>query len=147
MKSIIALFLLITSLSAFSIQENKISGVVNLPNELKSRLNPNGVLFVFAKKNKMKGQPPIAVTKIINPKFPQAFSITEQNIMITGATFENSMYIMARYSPTGNPMSSPDSLEGTDTHQETAKKGTSNLKIILKENTITQKREIKIPMH
>jgi hypothetical protein len=147
MKHFFGILLLIYSLSAFAVPENMISGIVNLPNELKSRLRPNGVLFVFAKKNQMKGQPPIAVIKIVNPKFPQPFSITEKNIMIQGSNFENSMYIMARYSPTGNPMSSPDSLEGTDPKQEMVKAGANNLKINLKENTFTQKREIKIPMH
>jgi hypothetical protein len=145
MKIMIGIILLVNSLAAFSFQDTKISGVVVVPNELKKTLAPSGVLYVFAK-NVRPGQPPVAVVKISNPKFPQVFSISAQDVMM-GAKFEGPMHIMARYSPNGNPIKSPDSLEGTDAQNPSVAVGTKNIKINLNKDKSSNGKDNKIPMH
>lgn len=153
MKFLFSLIIFLSSFSIFAVQEAKISGVVNLSNNLASKLNTNGILFVFAKKANPNGgasfgQPPMAVVKIPNPKFPQRFILSSQNVMMTGTKFEGPVTITARYSPMGNPMSTPDSLEGYDISHPIINIGASNISINLKEqNANKRNNEIKIPMH
>ncbi len=137
MKSIITALFLFSLLSSLSFADSGVGGVVSLPKSLEKKLTPAGVLFVFAKKavpgaTAANGQPPMAVLKIANPKFPQTFILTSANVMIAGTKFEGPVRVMARYSPNGDAISSPDSLEGIDLKNQSAALGTTNLKIELK---------------
>jgi hypothetical protein len=134
MKIIVFAFMIIISSTAFG--GSSVGGVVSLPKSLEKKLTPNGVLFVFAKKagpgvSAANGQPPMAVLKIVNPKFPQNFVLTASNVMIAGTKFEGPVRVMARYSPSGDAISSPDSLEGIDLKNQSVALGTTNLKITL----------------
>jgi hypothetical protein len=145
MKIIFGFFIAIISFAVMASQTGTVSGFVNLPNDLSHKITPAGVLYVFAKKNQANGQPPVAVIKIMNPKFPQKFSISAQNIMIGGSKFEGPLFISARYSPSGNPMSSSDSLESTTADLQAVKIGATNIQLNLAMKN--RSTEIKIPMH
>ncbi|MGZ3727543.1 MAG: c-type cytochrome biogenesis protein CcmI/CycH, partial [Pseudobdellovibrio sp.] len=83
----------------------EISGTVDIAKEAKSKLTEKGVLFVFARgpgDDGTKGMPPVAVLRIPNPQFPQAFTLTEANVMMPGAKFEGKLNVSARYSPSGD---------------------------------------------
>lgn len=134
--SFLVVFLLVIA-SPFVFGDAKISGTVVLPSKLLSRIVPNGVLFVFAKKvdgkgRPVPGQPPAAVVKIPNPKFPQNFELSSQNVMIPGSKFEGPVQVVARYSPTGDVMPTPQSLNGSDPKNPIVSLGKTGLKIELK---------------
>jgi hypothetical protein len=132
---IISLFLFSSFSQAFT--EQKVGGTITLSKALEKRLTPQGALFVFAKKagpnaKMANGQPPMAVLKIVSPKFPQAFVLTPNNVMIAGTKFEGPMKVMARYSPTGDAISTPQSLESNDPSADAVQLGNVNLKLDLK---------------
>ncbi len=138
MKMIIGLLFILSSLNSFAFTDPKVGGVVIISKSDEKKLNPNAVLFVFAKKAGPDSGPtdhsaPIAVIKIDHPKFPQAFVITPKNVMMPGAPFEGPMHIIARYSLNGDAMGTPDSLEGIDPNFPSVDLGNKNLKIILKD--------------
>jgi hypothetical protein len=150
MKMIFGFLIVLISFSAIAVQDSAISGTVNLPSTFSNKLTSTGVLFVFAKKSDsngmlMNGQPPIAVVKIVAPKFPQRFSISAKNAMMGATSFDGPFHILARYSPNGDPMSSSDSLEATTANQASIKVGTTNVNLTL--TAKLRNSEIKIPMH
>jgi hypothetical protein len=150
MKVIFGFLLVLISFSAIAVQDGAISGAVNLPSALSNKLTTTGALFVFAKKSDsngmlMNGQPPVAVVKIVAPKFPQRFSISAKNAMMGATSFDGPYHILARYSPTGDPISSSDSLEAATANQVPIKVGTTNVNLTL--TAKIRNSEIKIPMH
>ena len=74
-------------------------------------IKPGGALFVMAKE---PGKAmPVAVVRVVEPKFPFKFSLTSKNAMVAGTAFTGSYLITARYSPTGDAMdkSGPEGTE------------------------------------
>src|SRR6476469_4878699 len=105
MKKILCLILSLICLNANAFVDPKVGGVITLKKGLEKNLTKDGVLFVIAKNagpdsSPNDRMPPIAVVRIANPKFPQAFVITPKNVMMPGAEFKGPVHVIARYSPT-----------------------------------------------
>ena len=107
-----------------------ISGVVTMSKEIEKTIKSPGVLFIIVKKPGGPKGPPIATMKIDNPKNPQPFKITSANTML-GGKLEGSLTVVARYSPSGDPMDK-SGPEGSDPNAPTVELGKSGLKIELK---------------
>jgi hypothetical protein len=121
---------LASTLFSYSAQsaEGEIAGQITLAKGV--TLKPGGALFVMAKE---PGKPmPVAVVRIVEPKFPYKFSLTAKNAMVAGTKFTGSYLVTARYSPTGDAMdkSGPEGHEGTDANPVAV--GRSDLKIEMK---------------
>ncbi|MGZ3807902.1 MAG: c-type cytochrome biogenesis protein CcmI/CycH [Bacteriovorax sp.] len=137
MKKMMVLVLSLMSLSSYAFNDPKVGGVVTLAKGLEKNLTSSGVLYIIAKKagpdsGPNDRTPPIAVVRVQNPKFPQAFVITPKNVVITGAPFEGPVHVIARYSPTGDVRSSAGSIEGFDPKFPSTELGNKNLAIELK---------------
>lgn len=114
----------------------KVGGLVTLKKGLESKITKNGVLYVFAKQagpdsGPNDRTPPVAVIRIQNPTFPQAFVITQKNVMIPGSEFKGPLHVIARFSPDGNALNKSGSIEGMDPKFPSADLGNKNLKIEL----------------
>lgn len=123
-----------TNASAYT--DPKVGGLVTLKKGLESKITKNGVLYVFAKQagpdsGPNDRTPPVAVIKIANPTFPQAFVITQKNVMIPGSEFKGPLHVIARYSPDGNALNKSGAVEGMDPKFPSADLGNKNLKIEL----------------
>ena len=68
------------------------------------RPEPGAVLFVIARRRGAQGGPPLAVSRIGNPTFPQAFELGQEQVMIPGLRFEGPISITARLDADGNAM-------------------------------------------
>lgn len=137
MKKFLSILFVFTSLSAFAFNDPKVGGVVTLAKGLEKNIVQGGVLYVFAKKagpdsGPNDRTPPVAVVRIENPKFPQAFVITPKNVMIQGTEFKGPVHVIARYAPTGDAMSRPGAIEGMDSKFPSTELGNKNLNIELK---------------
>ncbi|MBL7542309.1 MAG: hypothetical protein JNL11_00765 [Bdellovibrionaceae bacterium] len=96
--------LFFVSVFALSVHAKSVSGTVTVDKGLEKSLK-GGVLFVFAKKVGSKagdGQMPVAVQRIVDPKFPVHFELNATNAMVQGTPFEGPFSISARYSAGGN---------------------------------------------
>lgn len=137
MKTLISLVLFsLVSLSANAFTDAKVGGVVTLKPEFAKKIVKGGVLYVFAKKagpdsGPNDRTPPVAVIKVVNPAFPQAFVLTQKDVMIPGAPFTGPLHVIARYSPTGDAMRAPGALEGMDNKHPSVEMGNKDLKLEL----------------
>lgn len=114
----------------------KIGGIISIKKEFVKNITPQGVLYVIAKQagpdsGPSDRTPPVAVIKIDRPTFPQAFVITQKNVMIPGREFTGAFHIIARYSPTGDALTKSGSIEGIDPKNLSVELGNKNLKIEL----------------
>ena len=139
MKFIIFILVSLSSIKSFAFIDPKVGGTVTLKKGLEKNLTKKGVLFVFAKQagpdsNPGDRTPPVAVIKIENPKFPQAFVITEKNIMVAGSPLKGPLHVIARYSASGDAMDKTGAIEGFDKKFPSTEVGNKNLNIEL--NTI-----------
>lgn len=133
------LALLISILSVHSAQaftDPKVGGLVTLKKGLDKKLTKTGVLYIFAKQagpdsGPNDRTPPVAVIRVENPTFPQAFVITQKNVMIPGAGFNGPFHVIARYSPSGDALNKAGAIEGMDPKFPSADLGNKNLKIEL----------------
>jgi hypothetical protein len=137
LKTLISLALIsLITLSANAYTDPKVGGMVTLKPELAKKIVKGGVLYVFAKKagpdsGPNDRTPPVAVIKVLNPNFPQAFVITQKDVMIAGTPFSGPLHVVARYSPTGDAMRAPGALEGMDSRFPSVELGNKDLKIDL----------------
>jgi hypothetical protein len=137
MKNILAALLVcFMSTNAFSFTDPKVGGLVTLKKGLEKKLTKNGVLYVFAKQagpdsGPNDRTPPVAVIRVANPTFPQAFVITQKNVMIPGAELKGPVHVIARYSPTGDALNKSGAIEGMDPKFPSAELGNKNLNIEL----------------
>jgi len=79
-----------------------ISGYVKVDQKLKSKTSASDVLFVFVRSASSPTGPPLAVLRITQPKFPQAFTLTENNAMRPSTKFVGPFIIQAKLSKSGN---------------------------------------------
>lgn len=89
-----------------------IAGQVTITPELAANVSPNDVLFVIVRRP--QGPPrPIAVKRIDGPRFPVAFEITNDDVMVQGSELKGMVDIVARVDKDGRagPPQSGD-LEG-----------------------------------
>ena len=81
-----------------------ITGRIELPAELDSARPGGAVLFVIARRQGAQGGPPLAVLRIPDPRFPYAFSIGPENVMIPSMRFAGAISLSARLDADGNAM-------------------------------------------
>lgn len=124
MRHIQLFSLIVFSCFALSAQSSTISGIVNFKGK-----TPKGVLFVFAKKHDGSMPMPLAVKRIVSPKFPVKFSLSAADKMIPDLPFDGPFTIVARLSPSGNAMDKSGMEVSTTTP---IKLGQKNLKLVLK---------------
>lgn len=127
-------FLIVSNANAYT--DPKVGGLVTLKKGLESKMTKNGVLFVFAKQagpdsGPNDRTPPVAVIRIPNPTFPQAFVITQKNVMIAGSEFLGPLHVIARYCPSGDALNKSGAIEGLDSKFPSTDLGNKNLKIEL----------------
>ena len=117
----LALFVTVPAFAA----SDEISGEVTVAKGV--TIPAGGALFVMAKE---AGKPmPVAVVRIVEPKFPFKFSLSSKNAMVAGTAFKGPYLITARFSPTGDAMDK-SGPEGTDAKPVAV--GRADLKIELK---------------
>ncbi len=91
----------------------KIEGVVDVDPKLKGKINGQAVLFIIAKSTSGAGGPPLAVKRIASPKFPVAYSLSAQDVMMQGTPFSGKVFLSARLDKDGNPTTKePGNLTG-----------------------------------
>jgi hypothetical protein len=91
-----------------------IRGTIAVSPELLDRLPPTGTLFVIARKSGVAAGPPLAVLRIPGPRFPVAFEIGQEQVMIPGLSFQGEIQITARLDSDGNAMTKlPGDLAGS----------------------------------
>lgn len=131
-----ALLSLVSLTSAEAFTDPKVGGMVTLKKGLEKKLTKNGVLYVFAKQagpdsGPNDRTPPVAVIRVERPTFPQAFVITQKNVMIAGSDFKGPLHVVARYSPTGDALNKSGAIEGMDPKFPSTDLGNKNLNIEL----------------
>ena len=137
MKKLLTLMLIMTiSSSAMAFTDPKVGGMITLKKGLESKLTKDGVLYVYAKQagpdsGPNDRTPPIAVFRYPRPNFPQAFVITEKQVMMPGTRFQGPFHIIAKYSPNGDALTKSGSIEGMDPKHPSVELGNKNLNIEL----------------
>jgi hypothetical protein len=79
-------------------------GVISIAPELKSKFDAKAVLFVIARAANSTAGPPLAVKRIDRPVFPVTFSLSAEDVMISGMQLAGRITISARLDKDGNPM-------------------------------------------
>ena len=111
--------------------EISVSGTVDVAPELKAKVEPEDVVFVYARP--VEGsRMPVAFKRIKAKELPYTFRLTEDMTMATGAATlreAGDVIVGARITRSGNFMPQPGDLEGE--LEQTAKVGDQGLKIIV----------------
>ena len=81
-----------------------IEGTISLSAESAATRPAGGVLFLIARPDGITAGPPLAVLRIADPKFPYAFRIGPDNVMIPSMRFEGAIALSARLDADGNAM-------------------------------------------
>ncbi len=104
-----------------------ISGRVSIAANLRGKVPPTAVVFVFAR-NPAGGGPPLAVKRYTVADLPADFRLDDSASMVPGNGISNvsEAVIVARVSPSGSPMPAPGDLESTP---QKIRVGTSGVKI------------------
>lgn len=84
-----------------AVAADPVTGVVSIAEGLTA---PSGTLFVILRNEGVKRGPPLAVKKIVNPTFPQSFTLGPADVMIKGLPFTGPFEIQARVDADGNAM-------------------------------------------
>jgi len=109
----------------------KIEGVVDLDPKLKSKIDGQAVLFIIARSTSGAGGPPLAVKRIASPKFPVAYSLSAQDVMMQGTPFSGKVFLSARLDKDGNPTTKePGNLAG-DYKKNPVDVGSKKIDIVL----------------
>lgn len=88
-----------------------IRGTVRLPPELAGRAPANAVLFVIARAG--AAGPPLAVKRILEPRFPLEFTLGAEDRMIQAMPFAGPLQLTARLDGDGNATTrTPGDLQG-----------------------------------
>jgi len=91
----------------------QIQGTVDIDPKAKSKNDGQAVLFIIARSTSSAGGPPLAVKRIASPKFPVAYSLSAQDVMMPGAPFSGKLFVSARLDQDGNPTTKePGNLAG-----------------------------------
>lgn len=87
-----------------------IAGTITVAPELRGRLGEARVLFIIARRGP---GPPFAVKRIPDPRFPLAYLLGPEDVMIKGTPFEGEVNLTARLSLAGGGgPAQPGDLEG-----------------------------------
>ena len=104
-----------------------VTGVIRLSPELIDQIPGNWKLFLLARPEGVRRGPPLAVKRLEAVEFPYTFSLGQEDTMMPGAVFRDTVNITARIDQDGNASASPGDIEGT----LTAQAGDENVEIIL----------------
>lgn len=89
-----------------------IQGTLLLAPELEGSVPSGGVLFLVARRP--EGGPPVAVQRIVQPRFPLPFELGPEHRMIEAIPFEGPLLLSARVDGDGNATSrEPGDLQGS----------------------------------
>ena len=110
-----------------------ISGTVTVKKDLTEKIQGKGVLFVFARTFGAQGGPPAAVKRIPSPKFPQTFSLSQEDAMIPGSPFDGPFTLVARWTDSGNAMQKNGAFEGTTSSKKGVKPGDKGVQVEINE--------------
>ncbi|MBI1818870.1 MAG: hypothetical protein HY202_09370 [Nitrospirae bacterium] len=92
-----------------------ISGTISIDPRFANKIDPNAVLFISAKpaEGPQVGVPPLASQRVPNPKFPLTYTLTQQDVIMPGATLSGQLNIVAKLMKSGaaGPMG-PGDIEG-----------------------------------
>lgn len=144
MKIILMIAIMLNVFNAFAYTDPKVGGIVNFDKKYEAKLKPTGVLYIFAFKDvpdpeKDRKTGPIATLRIEKPIFPQAFVVTQKHVKLAGFQLPNPVHILARYSPRGDLLISPETMEGVDADHLMVDLGMTDLKIELKPHVVEYK--------
>ena len=89
-----------------------ISGTLTVDPKLAWKISPSDVLFIIAKRTDGAGGPPVAVARYSDLKFPFKYSLSQDNVMMAGGTFEGKLNVSARVSKSGEAMGQMGDLSG-----------------------------------
>lgn len=90
-----------------------ISGTISVAPALAGSVASDAMLFVIARPFGVQAGPPMAVLRIPSPRFPVAFEIGPDNVMIPSMRFEGNIGISVRLDGDGNAMTRlPGDLSG-----------------------------------
>ena len=87
-----------------------IRGVVRVAPALADKAKGKAAIFIIAR-GKQPG-PPLAVMRILNPRFPLEFTMGEQNVMMQGAAFEGEVSLVAKLDGDGKVGTQPGDIFG-----------------------------------
>ena len=116
-----------TSQPAPASDRPEITGTITVARDLTGRVQDGSVLFVIAHK---AAGPPFAVRRIASPRFPLAYRLGPEDLMMAGSAFEGEVRVSARLSRTGNAgPAQPGDLEGE--HAGPVRVGARNVDIAI----------------
>ena len=104
-----------------------VTGTITVAEELKNKLPAKPALFIIARQEGAKGQPPLAVQRMETFEFPFEYSIGQADVMMPDGIFQGDMVITVRLDSDGNATSSKGDVEGA----KAAKPGDENVDILL----------------
>ena len=87
-----------------------IRGVVRVAPALTDKAKDKAAIFIIAR-GKQPG-PPLAVMRILNPRFPLEFTMSEQNVMMQGVAFEGEVRLIAKLDGDGKVGTQPGDIFG-----------------------------------
>ena len=116
-----------TSQGAPASDRLEIAGTITVAPDLTGRIQDGSVLFVIARK---AAGPPFAVKRIVSPRFPLAYRLGPEDVMMAGSTFDGEVRVSARLSRTGTagPALAGD-LDGE--HAAPVRVGARNVDIVI----------------
>ena len=113
--------------SKSSAPNRSISGPVEFADSMASKVPEQGTLFLIARPEGVKGGPPLAAKKHSLIKFPFAFKLGQENVMLEGNEFEGNIMVTARWDLDGMPKASSGDIDGS----VTVISGSTDVKIVL----------------
>ncbi len=91
----------------------RIEGTISIDPKLKGKVDTQAVLFIIARSSNSQGGPPLAVKRIEHPVFPLNYTLSHENVMVSGAPFAGKVFISALLDKDGNVMTKePGNLTG-----------------------------------
>jgi len=116
-----------TSQGAPASDRLEIAGTITVARDLTGRIQEGSVLFVIARK---AAGPPFAVKRIVSPRFPLAYRLGPEDVMMAGSTFDGEVRVSARLSRTGTAGPAlPGDLDGE--HAAPVRVGARNVDIVI----------------
>lgn len=104
-----------------------ISGTVTLAPALAGKVRDTAVVFVIARR---ASGPPFAVKRVTPPRFPLAYRIGPEDVMMAGEAFDGEVRVSARVSQTGSAgPPQPGDLEGE--HGAAVRIGARNVDVVI----------------
>lgn len=97
-----------------SISEVSISGTITLDPALKEKVGSAPLLMIMASTSPELSKPAVVVKRVAEATFPYDYKLTDEDITLTGSSFEGKMYVTARIDTSGmvGPPR-PGTFEGT----------------------------------